>query len=520
MQRKTYVLDTNIIVDYVDIIPDQSSRPPEDPTIDLSEAHIVIPTAVIRELSSFKKETSDRGRAARIALKRLRGIFENCGDFKFKDFYELNCPIKSEFSDQIFSIFPISHGLDGDFKPSSTDMDGQIILAAMEVARCLNNRFEDYGSEVILLSNDNGLAIRAAARGVKTSRYGHKYPEPYTGRRDLEVPDELFSRFMSAGYISREDWENLMPNEPPLIANEFLVMTPKTIKLLLKCDNLDYFPHIGRYDADIGLIVPLKYISRFPCPVKNPGQAIYAEALMDPDIPVVICTGPAGSGKTFMATVYAYEACKSGQFIGTTVVPCLVEDSVGFLPGNMNEKLDPSVQPIKNALRNYLLQFDKDIVKMLRNAQKFGTSQGDSQERGRNSDQQSQKSIKARLRDQVNMIWENWFDNVPIEHARGRDFAHEIAFYDEFQDQNRSQADTLTKRIGEAGKMIITGDIEQVHAAYLDKDNNGLVFARNELIDSPLVAQISFTENEVVRHPLVKMIAERQKNKKTPPSAR
>ena len=120
----------------------------------------------------------------------------------------------------------------------------------------------------------------------------------------------------------------------------------------------------------------------------------------------------------------------------------------------------------------------------------------------------------------MNMIWENWFDNVPIEHARGRDFAHEIAFYDEFQDQNRSQADTLTKRIGEAGKMIITGDIEQVHAAYLDKDNNGLVFARNELIDSPLVAQISFTENEVVRHPLVKMIAERQKNKKTPPSAR
>lgn len=226
MQRKTYVLDTNIIVDYVDIIPDRSSRPPEDPTIDLSEAHIVIPTAVIKELSSFKKETSDRGRAARIALKRLRGIFENCGDYKFKDFYELNCPVKSEFNNQLFSIFPINHKLNGEFKPPSTDMDGQIILAAMEVVRCLNDRLENYGSEVILLSNDNGLAIRAAARGVKTSRYGYEYPKPYTGRRDLNVPEELFNYFREENEIPLEIWKKHMPKESPLIANEFIIMTP------------------------------------------------------------------------------------------------------------------------------------------------------------------------------------------------------------------------------------------------------------------------------------------------------
>ena len=110
---------------------------------------------------------------------------------------------------------------------------------------------------------------------------------------------------------------------------------------------------------------------------------------------------------------------------------------------------------------------------------------------------------------------------MPIKYARGRDFAFEIAIYDEFQDQNRSQADTLIKRIGHDGKVIITGDIEQVHAAYLDRDNNGLVYARNQLLDSTFVAQVSFTEDEVVRHPLVQMVAKRQKNyQKTPPSAR
>ena len=501
------------------IIPDRSSRPPEDPTIDLSEAHIVIPTAVIKELSSFKKETSDRGRAARIALKRLRGIFENCGDYKFKDFYELNCPVKSEFSNQLFSIFPISHKLNGEFKPPSTDMDGQIILAAMEVVRCLNDRLENYGSEVILLSNDNGLAIRAAARGVKTSRYGYEYPKPYTGRRDLNVPEELFNYFREENEIPLEIWKKHMPKESPLIANEFIIMTPHGLKSYDPC--LEYFSNIGRYDADIETIVPLKYLSSFPCTAKNPGQAIYAEALMNPDIPLVICTGPAGSGKTFMAAVYAYNACKNGNYIGATVIPCHVDDSVGFLPGDMNEKLDPNVQPIKNALRNYLLQTDKDIAKKMRNLKKFGAESSNATNNERGSNQQSQKSIKTRLKDQVDMIWENWFDNVPIEYARGRDFAFEIAIYDEFQDQNRSQADTLIKRIGHDGKVIITGDIEQVHAAYLDRDNNGLVYARNQLLDSTFVAQVSFTEDEVVRHPLVQMVAKRQKNyQKTPPSAR
>ncbi len=309
----------------------------------------------------------------------------------------------------------------------------------------------------------------------------------------------------------------MMPDERPLVANEFIVMEV--------ADELDYpsyydpeldpyFSNIGRYDADTDMIVPLKYVSSFPVKPRNPGQAIYAEALTNPDFAAVICTGPAGCGKTFMATVYGYNACKDGEFIGVTVIPCESHSKIGALPGDLDEKMDPDVQPLKNALRNYLLIDDSKLRKELDNLKKFGTDSkskknGDSSEDDNGS---KQRSIKAKLKDRVDLIWDNWFSSIPIENARGRDFAYELAVYDEFQDQNVSQADTLIKRLGSDGKIIITGDIEQIHAPYLDRSNNGLVYASRLLYDNPMVAQVCFTEEEIIRHPLVRAVATRQKD--------
>jgi predicted ribonuclease YlaK len=75
--RPIFVLDTNVIIDYVDVIPGEDGKPPVEPTIDLSNAHIVIPSVVIRELSNFKNEKNYRGKAARTALKRLRKLTEH-----------------------------------------------------------------------------------------------------------------------------------------------------------------------------------------------------------------------------------------------------------------------------------------------------------------------------------------------------------------------------------------------------------------------------------------------------------
>lgn len=306
-----------------------------------------------------------------------------------------------------------------------------------------------------------------------------------------------------------------MPNQPKLVANEFIVMSlenPDDYPFDFNPGSDPYFSHIGKYDSEEKAIVRLKHLRNFPLHLSNAGQAIYAEALADPDIAAVVCTGPAGSGKTYMATVYGYQACKDGNFIGVTVVPCDSKSKLGALPGDLDEKMDPEVQPLKNALRNYLLKEEPKFAKELATLQKFGSSakpkNGDSQEEG-----QGAKSIKQKLSDRVDLIWDNWFSNIPIENARGRDFSYELAIYDEFQDQTVSQADTLVKRIGKEGKIVLTGDIEQIHAPYIDASSSGLVYVSSLLLDNPMVAQVCFRESEVVRHPLVKMIAERQKAK-------
>lgn len=509
-----YVLDTNIIIDYPDIIPNGKIFIPDAPIVDLSSAHIIIPTIVIRELSNFKTEmNTDRGHIAREILERLRKIFANCAT-SIDEYVNCKKPIFVHGEKQSFSILPVNHELAKTlpFCITNDDADGQIILTTLSAIFASQNPNENLRnldlskSCVTLLTNDNGLAIRASSLGIKTSRYGYKQPAPYTGRRHLTVPADLFEIFWNSGSISLADWEESMPDEPKLIANEFIIMEADSWPKDYEQNCLNYISNVGYYSAEDQAIIKLKYAYNFPVHVKTYGQAIFAESLMSPDISVVICTGPAGTGKTFLSAVYALEAVKNGDYIGISVVPCGHEkNNIGALPGDMTDKLDPYVQPIKNAIRNHLLK--TEFAKELKNLRKFGATNKSGKS------EQVQKSLKESLNNRVDNNYQNWFgEPIPIEFARGRDFSHEIAIYDEFQDQNFRQADTLIKRLGEDGKIIITGDIEQIHSNYLDRENNGIVYASKILKDSPMVARVSLLEEEVVRHPLVKLIAERQKS--------
>ena len=603
-KRPIYVLDTNILIDYPDIIPGSGSKKPKNPTIDLTGAHLVVPSAVIRELSSFKREKSDRGKAARVVLRRLRNLSKE-GRGGHWDSYTMGSPMQLFKNGMTFSILPVHKNFKDSlpFAPDENDMDGQIILAAISASYITEGRKNDgsnevrsvndfvscdySGREVIILTNDNGLAIRAHERGVATDRFGYDCPAPYTGRRDLIVPNELFKKLFLEQRVSRADFERLMPNEPPLVANEFIIMTPE------EPDGCPFynprrkkdFGNIGRYDCDEDALMPLKFVKSFPVKPLTVGQALYAEALADPSIAAVICTGPAGSGKTYMVTIYSYIATMAGIYMGISVVPCENTSKLGALPGGLNSKMDPQVQPFKNALRNYLYKKGFGQPKKVQPVEKpdadyseqdeevaeciieenvsvqtvedesatfeetqdsgsgepmSGAENGEAEEsneaeqesnanarsksgrkrkarhRTKEAKSRHQKSLKILLDDKVEDIWRDFFSNIPIEVARGQDFNDQIAIYDEFQDQNASQADTLIKRIsGDHGKIVITGDIEQIHSPYLDENNNGIVYASEILYDSPMVARVSFTEDDVVRHPLVKMIAERQKKAKT-----
>lgn len=524
--RKYYVIDTNILIDYPDIVSpfDGPAVELDSPTIDLTGAHLIIPSAVIRELSSFKKEKSERGSVARLLLKRLNRLrrkgekVTRAGGVpkEYTASYNLDSAVKIKQRKQLLSIMPITKDFTKEegifFSPSSDDMDGQIILTALIAATKIDcdQSIQSGLDKLTILTNDNDLSIRADIRGITTSGYGYKYPEPYTGRREVTVPKDLLSFFLKTHALGLEEWERYMSNQPALVANEFIIMHSDE-----PIDGYDpkedqYFSNIGRYDAREHAIVQLKHLYEFPVAPRNPGQAIYAEALAEPSISAIVCTGPAGSGKTYMATAYGYEACKRNDYIEITVVPCEDRGNTGALPGDLEEKMDPSIRAIKDALMVYLMDTDKDIRKGM---SKIGKGEPKKEEEVfyvPYEEEPEEDSLKNKLEDRVENIWKNWFSSIPVDKARGRTFPYRIAFYDEFQDQNARQADTLIKRIGKNGKMIITGDVEQVHVPWLDQSHNGLVYASRLLENDPEVAQVHFTEEEVVRHPLVKRIAERQ----------
>lgn len=320
-KQPVYVLDTNILVDYTDVIPGEDGKRPVEPTVDLEKAHIIIPTAVIRELSKFKKEATERGKSARVVLRRLRNLFE--GDLhSINSVYNLQAAISTLNGEQKISILPVHKNFHQSlaFDPARDDMDGQIILATL-AANCIMKGYAVDGTDVngeistslfkgvTLLTNDNGLAIRARERGILTSRYGYKHHAPYTGRREIVVPKELFYEFWNTRYVIREMFEALMPPETPkLVANEFIVMkleNPEDYPADYGIDDDPYFSHIGRYDAKEDVIMPLRYVSSFPIRPRNAGQAIYAEALADPQFAAVVCTGPAATWQPYLAIMPA-----------------------------------------------------------------------------------------------------------------------------------------------------------------------------------------------------------------------
>ncbi len=525
-KQPCFVFDTNVLLDF-NIIPKKGDYEEEEiliaPTVNFNGAHLIIPTAVVRELAKFKKESSKRGAIARMLLKRLRDLFENSTTGVLYDSYRLKQPQTirivtdtddGETCDQLISIMPLHKNFCDNlpFHPSDDDMDGQIILTAIAVA-CLEQSLEIDGtapldkldfssSDVTLLTNDNEMAIRANARGVRTSRFGYQLPPLRTCRRDLEVPAELLEKFFN-GYssddraISLEEWRDAMPDQADFIANEFIIMHNEKAQI----DNRKLpWNHIGRYDVNKNQIRPLEFLDIAPdVEIKSDGQAIYMEALMNPSITTVICIGPAGSGKTYLSTIRALTAIQDGNYIDIAVVPCQPENKNGYLPGDLKEKMSPIVQPTKNAIRSYLLKTDyrEELASLIQHGLPANGNK---------------TPLMQRVRDRADELYDHWFGTpIPVSTAQGLSFDYTIVLLDEFQDHSMRDADMLLKRTGEHSKVVITGDIAQVHAAYLDENNNGLTYAIEQEAGDPEVAIVSLEPDDIVRSEIVKRLAERQR---------
>ena len=374
---KWYVLDTNLILSCVDVIYDEEDedwREPIDFRPKLDNAHLIIPKVVFNELNHMKDEPSFRGMIARKAFKRLTKFLPN-SERTLDDIMYLRSPIETGWKNQTLSILPLHKGFHKilPWVPEKDDNDGWIAVTALAATLiregyrvddglCKDEKFDimkrsNEGKNVILLTNDNALLSDADEYGVRTRSYTFGERPVFTGCRELIVPPEMFRKFYHEDKLTRADFEAYFPNEPALVANEYIIMNLE--------DERDYprgyfadgiqFKNIARYHKKNDTLYPMRFHTHEGITPANPGIATYYDAMNDDKVKVVNVTGLAGTGKTYQIIVHAIKEVKAGHFIQVVLIPSKsAKNPLGALPGNKEQKMEPLVAIAKGAIRSYL----------------------------------------------------------------------------------------------------------------------------------------------------------------------
>lgn len=217
------------------------------------------------------------------------------------------------------------------------------------------------------------------------------------------------------------------------------------------------------YFADLYKKVLIRDAKGRPIRVKNMGQKRYVEAIDKSD--VVFGIGPAGTGKTFLAVVCAIAAFKKGEVSRIILTRPAVEagESLGFLPGDLKEKVDPYLRPIYDSLYAIL-----------------GTN---------TTDRLMERGV---------------IEVAPLAYMRGRTLDDAFVILDEAQNTSDAQMKMFLTRLGFNSKMVVNGDMTQVDLP--GRQHSGLIDARHILKNIDQIKFINFSANDVVRHPVVAKI--------------
>ena len=204
---------------------------------------------------------------------------------------------------------------------------------------------------------------------------------------------------------------------------------------------------------------------RRPVRARTAGQQAYVEAVRRHD--VVFAIGPAGTGKTYLAVAMAVDALRRGLVERIILVRPAVEagEQLGFLPGDLQEKIDPYLRPLYDAL-----------------AETIGPAR-----------------IQRYMQSGV-------IEAAPLAYMRGRTLSRAFVILDEAQNTTLGQMKMFLPRLGRQSKAVITGDITQIDLAAARR--SGLILVRDILADTDGIAFVELSRRDVVRHPLVQRIVE------------
>ena len=462
--KKTYVLDTNVLLQNPNSI------------FMFEDNDVIITDATIQELDKFKKEKGERGYNARDAIRNIEGLrkrgslergvkLDNGGSFKIEfnytnvklpDSWEMSCDNR---------VLRVCKGL-------------------MEVAK---------RKRVILVSQDAIMRIKADIIQVKAQDFQTEQvsslKEQYTGRKTVFVEKRTMDRYYAqkqSGFVKPDETfeiQDTTANTVKLSASDYI---PNQFVIMKALQNPNQTA-LGYFDGKE--IKPLLYAKEHPYGVtpRNVGQVFFQEALMRSveEAPLVICSGPAGTAKTFYSlAVGLHHLLDKNDHQFRKILVCRpsvkMDEDLGYLPGTEQEKIAPYLRPI---IDNLEILVDKS-----------------------NDKYENENDLHGKV---DYLMAKDIITSEAVAYLRGRSIVKNWIIIDEAQNLTPNQAKGIITRAGEGTKIILIGDPEQIDHPYLDERTNGLSYAAENMKNSKLCWQITMEGEESERSALSSDAADR-----------
>ncbi len=426
--KKTFVIDTNVLLhDYKCIY-------------NFEENDIVIPIVVLEELDRFKKGNDLINFHAREFTRELDKL---SGDQLFNGGIPLG---KGLGTLSIETGKPFSKTLKDSFPEDTPD---HRILAIAEHIYLRNNK-----KNTILISKDINLRMKAKALGLMS--------QDYQTDKVADI-DELYKGITVLDSIPSKIINRLYEEHAGIPVDEFkFPVIPETHQyFIMKNSRASALAHYDPFNKMIDRVEKQRTYGIEP---RNAEQTFALDALSRPEIQLVSLTGKAGTGKTLLALASALSQRKlyTQIFLARPIIP-LANRDMGYLPGDIKEKMDPYMQPLFDNL---------SVIK-----HKFS--------------QQSPEFTKIE-----EMLQTEKLVITPLAYIRGRSLSRVFFIVDEAQNLTPHEVKTIITRAGEGTKMIFTGDIEQIDSPYLDSRSNGLSYLSDKMKSQDIFAHVNLVKGE------------------------
>ncbi|HET6418835.1 MAG TPA: PhoH family protein [Geobacteraceae bacterium] len=425
---KHFILDTNVLL----YDPHAVYR--------FEENEIIIPITVIEEIDRFKKDMNETGRNARL-ISRILDDFRKKGSLAAGIELESGGLLRVElYNTELAKLLP----------PELSEQrgDNRILAVAVDIKN-RNGR-----APVILVTKDTNLRIKADAIGLKAEDYESDkvhIEELYTGFAELEVSPDVIDRFYGQGWIDAE-WS--------AYPNQFVTLKDR--------ENPSHTA-IGKFNATQNRFVPLLRVGKegvWSIHPRNREQTFALDALLDDSVKIVTLVGKAGTGKTLLAIAAGLQKTAEDNVYNRLLVSRPVfpmGKDLGFLPGDIEEKLAPWMQPI----------FDN--VELLLS--------------GHEAEKRHSKGYRELMAMGIMEI-------EPLTYIRGRSIPNQYLIVDEAQNLTPHEIKTIVTRAGEGTKVVLTGDPYQIDNPYVDSSSNGLTYLVERFKGQTISAHVTMMKGE------------------------